>query len=151
MVIDLGGDYRRFLEKCASYVTDGLYTAGLQDFINEGLFAIAIVVGEEEKRRAVEEANHFARSLFSLRQACRFRTPIRRNRTALDSLRNPDGRVLGYRSARLSRSQYDCPSQIGPDLRRHLVPTLPTAAVENAILLVVQNGARRAAVRTTAL
>ena len=55
-MVDLGGDYQKFVSKCRVRVREGLRTEGLQELILENLFTIAILVAEPEKKNAILEA-----------------------------------------------------------------------------------------------
>ncbi len=56
LIVDLGSDYQKLLQKCRGRVRRGLRTPVLSEIIANDLFAIAVVVPNEEKRRAIEEA-----------------------------------------------------------------------------------------------
>ena len=56
VVVDLGGDYQKLLQKLRGRVKMWLRTRPLDELISGGLFTIAIVVATEEKRKAIEGA-----------------------------------------------------------------------------------------------
>jgi hypothetical protein len=58
IVVDLGGDYQRLLQKCRGYIKRGFRTPGFRELLDGELFALAIVVSNVQKRQAIEDAVH---------------------------------------------------------------------------------------------
>jgi hypothetical protein len=53
IVVELGGDYKKFLSKCRARLREYLDIPHLRDIVVEGLFSFAIITGEEAKAEAM--------------------------------------------------------------------------------------------------
>jgi len=56
IVVGLGGDYKKLLSKCRIKLREYLDLPHVRDIVSDGLFAVAIVVAEEEKAQAIRLA-----------------------------------------------------------------------------------------------